>query len=199
MSLKVGRVSAVDAAAATAVVVFGGDDALASWTLPVMQAKTGGDRAYWLPDPGSLVACLMDEHAEFGVVLGGIYSQADAPPIASLDALHVAFKDGSTFEYDRAAHRLAITLAGDAAAIDITAAGEITIVSSAASIMLSVPDGQHVTLGGSDQAKRLATEDFVTEVYEQHKHPTPAGLSGPPIEIPGAGESPNVTTKAVAE
>lgn len=156
--LKVGRVAKVDARRATAVVVFGADDGLASWTLPVLQHKAHGDQSYWMPDLGDLVVCMLDEHAEFGVVLGAIYTTEAAPPVASLDKLHIRFQDGSTFEYDRAAHRLAVSL---------TAGGTILL------------EATHVQVGG-DSGGQLVTKAYVDERFDLHVHP---GLGTPPTPV----------------
>jgi phage baseplate assembly protein gpV len=80
-----------------------------SYWLPVVVPKTQNDKAYWLPDIGEQVVCLMDERDEAGVILGAIYSQADSTPIQSADKFHLGFKDGAAMEYDRAEHVLALT------------------------------------------------------------------------------------------
>jgi phage baseplate assembly protein V len=180
--LKVGRVSKQNPEAGTVTVVFGADDALASWSLPVLQPKTLGDKVYWMPDVGEFVACLMDEHAEFGVVLGAMYSQAEAPPLASLDKLHIAFKDGTTVEYDRAAHALSIAIAESG-----------TVAVSAGAVTLSVPEGGQVVLGGSG-AEQLVRKSYVDERFDLHVHP---GVGTPPTPVaplPGW-----FTTRTVAE
>ena len=72
-----------------------------SWWLPVVFAKTQDDKAYWIPDIGEQVVCLMDLRDEAGAVLGAIYSSADVPPVNSADKFHLGFKDGARFDYDR--------------------------------------------------------------------------------------------------
>lgn len=50
---------------------------------------------------GTLVAAIMDEHGDDGVVIGAIYSEEDAPNSgASDDVFRVVFADGAIFEYD---------------------------------------------------------------------------------------------------
>jgi len=88
-------------------VVFNEFDQMLSYWLPVVVPKAQNDKAYWLPDIGEQVVCLMDERDEAGVVLGAIYSQVDATPVQSADKCHLGFKDGTAIEYDRAAHVLA--------------------------------------------------------------------------------------------
>lgn len=90
-------------------VTFNDFDRMLSYWLPVVVSKTQDDKAYWLPDIGEQVVCLMDERDEAGVVLGAIYSQADATPVQSADKCHLGFKDGTKVEYDRSLHVLALT------------------------------------------------------------------------------------------
>jgi phage baseplate assembly protein gpV len=89
-------------------VVFTEFDQMLSYWLPLVVPKTQNDKAYWMPDIGEQVVCLMDEHDEDGVVLGAIYSQPDSTPVQSADKCHLGFKDGTTIEYDRAAHVLGL-------------------------------------------------------------------------------------------
>lgn len=195
---RVGKVADQDAATGRVRVLLGDLDGLLSYWLPVIQSKTLSDQAYWMPDLDEHVVCLLDEHAEDGVVLGAIYSSVTPPPITSLDKLHLTFKDGGEFEYDRAAHKLRISLPADAADIEIETTRAITLSSSGGDVTLNVAEGQKVFLGGAGGALRVATEKHVSEIYQVHKHPTPAGLSGAPIPIGGELEWPNVSDKAVA-
>ena len=90
-------------------VAFSEFDQMLSYWLPVVVPKTQNDKAYWLPDIGEQVVCLMDGRDEAGVVLGAVYSQADTTPVQSADKCHLGFKDGTAMEYDRAAHVLALS------------------------------------------------------------------------------------------
>jgi phage baseplate assembly protein gpV len=105
-TFRVGIVQAQDTAHAKVRVVFPDYDEVISWWLPVIFWKTQDDKAYWIPDIGEQVVCLMDLRDEAGAVLGAIYSSADVPPVNSADKFHVAFKDGARFDYDRVAHLL---------------------------------------------------------------------------------------------
>ena len=102
--LRIGVVTDQDASLARLRVRFDELDQMISYWLPVVVPKTQDDKLYWLPDVGEQVVCLMDARDEDGVVLGAIYSQADATPVQSSDKYHLGFKDGTAFEYDRAAH-----------------------------------------------------------------------------------------------
>src|SRR5450631_6158 len=72
-------------------VTFNEFDRMLSYWLPIVVSKTQNDKAYWLPDVGEQVVCLMDERDEAGVVLGAIYSQSDATPVQSADKFHLGF------------------------------------------------------------------------------------------------------------
>ncbi|HEY0155448.1 MAG TPA: hypothetical protein VGB92_25855 [Longimicrobium sp.] len=188
-TLRFGRVTEREAATARVRVVFEDTDDLESPWLAVGHAKTLGDRVLWMPDEGAHVACLLEEHGDVGLVLCHIYSEADLPPVSSLDRLHLAMADGATLDYDRTVHRLSIAIPPGGAALQVEVNGDVTI---------SVPDGRNVHVGG-DAGKQLATVEFVTQVHLKHTHPTPAGVSGPPIPLGIETVWPQVTTKGRSE
>lgn len=107
-------------------VQFAERDGLPSDWLPVLQQKTLGDFEVWLPDLGSHVACLMDQHYEDGVVLGCIYSDADLPPIADPDVFHRQFSDGTVLQYNRKTHILVADVKGE---IQASADVSVTVTS----------------------------------------------------------------------
>ena len=76
--LRFGIISQINALNAQARVSFQDDESTSYW-LPVLQTKTLNDKFYVMPDIGELVACLMDENSEDGVILGTIYSTEDVP------------------------------------------------------------------------------------------------------------------------
>jgi phage baseplate assembly protein V len=116
-TLKFGTVSAVDEAAMRVRVRLPELDNLRTQWLPVLTRKSKNDKDYWLPDEGEHVAVLLDAQGEDGVVLGAIFSGADPVPVASRDKWHRRFADGTTLEYDRAAHHLHVDCAGTITAI----------------------------------------------------------------------------------
>ena len=132
---RVGIVDAQNLATGRVRVTFLGRDHLQSWWLPVLAPKTQSDKAYWMPDLGEQVVCLMDEHDEDGCVLGAIYSTVDTPPVSSADKFHASFKDGAAFEYDRAAHALSISLPAGATMSVAAPGGTVSI--NAATITLA--------------------------------------------------------------
>ena len=118
-----GIVVAIDEQSCRVRVEFPDRDNLVSDWLPVMQDFALGNQSYRLPDEGTQVVCLMDEHYEAGVVIGAIYSDVDPPPVTNKDLFYRRFKDGSIIQYDRAGHKLTAAIQGD---IDIAASGTIT-------------------------------------------------------------------------
>jgi phage baseplate assembly protein V len=199
MLLRFGRVSELEAATARVRVAFGAEDALVSYWLPVLQQKTLSDRAYWMPDLEEHVVCLLDERGEDGVVIGAIYSEADVPPVASLDRLHVEMKDGTTFDYDRATHKLSIALTAAAADVEVSTTRNVTINSRGGSIFLNVAAAAKVYIGGKAKALRLATVEFVRLIFLTHIHPTPTGPSGPPVATGAELQAPHITQKGESE
>lgn len=195
--MRVGRVTGVDPATGRARVAFEADDGVVSMLLPVMQKGTRHSQGYWMPDEGEHVVCLMDDGAEFGVILGAIYSDADHPPVASLDRIHLRMRDGTTFDYDRAAHRLSIALAAPDADVVITTTRDVH-VSAGRDVAIDVPAGRSVFVGGAG-GRQLATVDFVTDVYMKHKHPVAGPTTGLPVPTGTETAYPNVTQKAKGE
>lgn len=122
--LKFGIVTHIDESKALVRVQFTDIDAVISYWLPVLKAKTLKDKQYWMPDIGEHVVCLLDENGEEGVVLGAIYSDADSVPIVSRDKYHIKFSDGTIIEYDRTSHKLTADVKGD---IDIKATGQCDV------------------------------------------------------------------------
>ena len=86
---------------------------LVSGWLPVLVPRASADMAFDLPDVGDQVLCLfLGNGLEEGFVLGSMYG-AQKPPVASGDKFHRTFSDGTTLEYDRAAHKLRASVRGD--------------------------------------------------------------------------------------
>lgn len=127
-TLKFGTVAAVDEKTMRVRVRLPELDNLRTAWLPVLARKSKRDKDYWLPDLGEHVAVLLDARGEDGVVLGAIFSEADAVPVASRDKWHRRFADGALIEYDRAAHHYLV---------DVPAGGEITLRCGASTITIT--------------------------------------------------------------
>jgi len=140
---RIGIVVAVDEKKAIARVRWTDIDGEVSYWLPIMQKKTLKDKEYWLPDINEHVVCLIDENAEEGVILGAIYSDADAPPVQDKNKYHIKFEDGTTIEYDKSEHKLKANVKGD---IDVKATGRADIdiqgqiyIKSATNVTIQAP------------------------------------------------------------
>ncbi|HXN85804.1 MAG TPA: phage baseplate assembly protein V, partial [Candidatus Binataceae bacterium] len=141
--------------------VFAEFDQMLSYWLPVVVPKTQNDKAYWLPDVGEQVVCLMDDRDEAGVVLGAIYSKVDSTPVQSADKYHLGFKDGTSMEYDRAAHVLALSFT-DGTAIKYDA--------GAHALALSFEDAASINYDASAHTLKLTFSDATTIQYDATAH-----------------------------
>jgi len=133
-TLRFGFVTVADAATHRVRVRLPDLDDLETWWLPVLAARTHQDRFEHLPDVGDHVALLLDPRGEEGVVLGAIYSARDPSPGGTPDITRATFADGTTIEYDRAAHRLFVSVRGP---VTIIADGAVLV--QAPSVKLDTP------------------------------------------------------------
>ena len=125
--VRVGIVTGVDETRGTVRVQFGDADYLISYDLPVLFSKTHADKCIHMPDLGEHVTCIfLPNGQEEGFVLGAFYSKGDAVPVASRDKRHIKFKDGSWFEYDRAAHKLSGHVVGGDAELIVDNTAKLT-------------------------------------------------------------------------
>jgi phage baseplate assembly protein V len=152
-AFRVGLVEAQDVTNARVRVKFPDRNQLVSWWLPIVTPKTQNDKAYWIPDIGEQVVCLMDSHDEDGAVLGSIYSQVDTTPVQSADKWHLTMKDTATLEYDRSAHTLAVS---------IPSGGSVTITCNNATIEIDTsgniifnPGAELILAGGGPAVARV--------------------------------------------
>ena len=138
-SFKFGTVSAVDAKTCRVRVRLPDYDNLRTAWLPVLQAKTLRDKHYHLPDVGEHVAVLLDANGDDGVVLGAIFSEADAVPVVSRDKWHRRFDDSAELEYDRASHTL--TVRGGIQKV-IVEVGETILLKAGTKVTIDVPEAE---------------------------------------------------------
>lgn len=92
--------------------------------LHMITAAAGSNQFYSLPDPGELVACLLDARGEGGVVLGSIYNDADKTPTGNRNIWMKKFSNGTVISHDRSTGDVVINTPGN---IMATAAGTATI------------------------------------------------------------------------
>lgn len=133
-TMRFGVVAQIDAATCRVKVRLPDCGGMITGWLAVLHLKTHLDKHFHLPDAGEHVLCLLDARGEDGAVLGATYSKPEPPPVASVDQHHIRFADGTTVDYNRASHVMAIHAVGP---IVIIAAGAVTI--QAPSVTLDTP------------------------------------------------------------
>ena len=131
--LQFGRVESVTPAGAC--VRFDDLDGMVSDPLRVVVPRASKDKAHHAPDVGALVACVVDELCEDGVVLGEVYCAGAGPATENSDLWYWKMADGSEFEFDRTSGALRIKTTGD---ITIETAGSATM-KAAVKIVLDAP------------------------------------------------------------
>ncbi|HGM5016212.1 TPA: phage baseplate assembly protein V [Pseudomonas aeruginosa] len=151
-SLEFGDVEAVDYASCRVRVRLDERDGLVTYWLHVPQRHTQGTKVRPLmPEIGEQVAVLLEDDGVEGVVLGGVYSAAEPPPVADADTHYIRFSDGSSVTYDRKAHQMAVQCVG---AVTLKCTGPLT-VEAGQSVMVKAPavtlDTPQTTLQGNLQ------------------------------------------------
>lgn len=136
------------------------EDGITTAELPYLVTGGGETKVIYPLPVGAQVACLMDEHCEYGVVLGPIYSQDYTPDGGTDDLFRIVFSDGTTVEYDTAGHRLTTTI------------GDTDFQISEA--------GYTIKRGGESLMAIL--DDLLTAIQAE-THTTSTGPSGPPVNI----------------
>ena len=101
------------------------EDKTVSYELPILQPKTLKDKFYYMPEEGEYVLCVFLPYAlDVGFVIGSYYNNVIPTPVSDNKKFHLAFEDGTTFEYDKANHKLYIHSVGD---IEIISDTHITL------------------------------------------------------------------------
>jgi phage baseplate assembly protein V len=159
--LRFGNISSVDADRGLARVRFE-EDGIVTALLPMIGSRTSRDKFYAMPDVGEHVACLMDEYAENGVILGAIYSTKNTPgEVKGQDKIGVEFASGDLIEQDRQERYLRVKM-GDT---------EVKISQGGPS------------LTKSNESLKTILVDLLSAIMAE-THPTGVGPSGPPINLP---------------
>jgi phage baseplate assembly protein V len=169
--IQVGTVASIDHAARTCTVQLGD---LETGDLPWVALLAGRVKLWCPPSAGEQCAVLCPEgDVDNGLVLPGIYSDANSPSTSDPDLFQLEFPDGAVISYNHATHALTVTLPeGGTAAL--TAPGGVTI------------EGDVAIKGNvSIEGKAEASEDVVGGgiSLNSHKHTGVAAgsaQSGPP-------------------
>lgn len=184
-AFRLGIVQQQDAPNGRLRVVFAELDQMLSYWLPVVVPKTQDDKAYWMPDLGEQVVCLMDERDEAGVVLGAIYSQVDSTPVQSADKFHIGFKDGTAFEYDRSSHLLELSFE-DGTVIKYDASAHVFALNFEDGTVFKYDSAQHALTidGGAVSASVIAPVGVVLQAGSSQVSILPGGVSiVPPLPL----------------
>lgn len=111
--IKIGEISSIDPAKCTARVVFDDEDSIVSFDLPVLQRNSLKNHDYAMPDVGEdAIVLFFGEGQEDGVILGSIYAGEVTPPESTEKRRTVVFDDDTRVCYDRAEHKLTVTIEG---------------------------------------------------------------------------------------
>jgi phage baseplate assembly protein V len=135
--LRVGVVSSVNPAAATARVTFADRDDMVSKELHIGVQGAHGTKHYWVPHVGEQVLCAFnpnDRNLGEGYILLSLYNTQDTPPGGSSSVRMIQFDDGTIVK-------------NDGGAITVEATGSVTI--KAPSITIQGGSGDIVVDGVS--------------------------------------------------
>jgi phage baseplate assembly protein V len=110
--LMYGIISEMDATAGLARVYFEEDDFVSN-PLQIVVQRSLGDQISFPFAVNEHVACMMDEHCEYGVILGAIYDESNKPANSAKGKFLITFGDNTTIEYDGISHTLTIDVKGD--------------------------------------------------------------------------------------
>lgn len=186
-----GVVSQVDVDTHRAKVTFLDRDKVESPWLDVLVSDTLDDKAYGLPSVGAQVACLLEENATAGCIIGALYSKEDAPlDPKNVDVRHIVMKDGAIARYDRDAHELYVEVP-DGGAVNLKVGGTCTIETTG-DVHLK-PDGLLKVAGGAEFFARADKVDARLDAIESnlatHTHGTGVGPSTPEVPTVAFGAS----------
>jgi len=152
--VRVGRVSTVNLAAATARVTFADRDGLVSMELPVLQGSVQGAAAYLLPAPGERVLCLfLGTGVEQGFIVGSFYDEDNAPP-ASGQVIYLQVAEDCFVLVNKETKEIIVSTSGQ---VSITAAGgvsitgDVTVTGDVTANGISLTGHVHVETGGTTQ------------------------------------------------
>lgn len=129
--LRFGTISKIDADKCLAKVSFKEDGIETAW-IPLLQKNTKDTKHFHMFSIDEHVACMMDEHAENGVILGAIYSKNQNPgDVKGADIEGVQFSDGTKVSYNKATSELTVDCSGkviiNCTEATVTASSKVTL------------------------------------------------------------------------
>jgi len=166
--LLYGIVTALDYSACRVRVRLPERDNVQTYWLHVPQKNTlDVQRRAILPAMGEQVMVLLEPDGAGGTVQGGIYSDANPPPIQDADTEYVCFKDGTLVTYNQSTHALLI----DGPATVTVIAGRVTV--QADTVTLDTPQTTctgHVTIQGNLAITGASVTHHGTDIGDTHVH-----------------------------
>jgi phage baseplate assembly protein V len=160
-------------------------DNLLSYWLQIVVPKTQADQYFYMPDIGEQVVCLMDQHDEYGCVIGSVYSQEDqTPDNATNDTSIVQFSDGTVLSYDRVLHAFTLMLCASSTLNVQQSSGAALAFDTAGNVTISSPgnvtvNSSMVTLGPGAIDSFVLVSKLIA-AFNTHIHPSGSGPTGPP-------------------
>jgi phage baseplate assembly protein V len=188
--LRYGRISQIDPQKGMARVTFEEDGIVSDW-LQLVVKNSLSNKYEFSYDTNEFVACLMDENAEEGVILGALYHEGNTPPVGNKDVASVTFSDGTVVKYDRSNSKLQIECVGDVeitcVKATVTASDSVTIDAPTTDFIGDVNiQGDVSSTGNIDAIGDVkAGPTGVRVSLLTHVHPTAApGPPSPPTPTP---------------
>jgi phage baseplate assembly protein V len=143
------RVGIVDAQQLTPFpavrVKFPDRDNVISYWLHVASRGSQNDKEFWMPDLGEQVLCIMDEHDEYGSVVGSLGNTTDtSPSFAAVGVRGFEASDGAVVTYDRNTHTLLASLPTGSTVNVVTAQGSKVVLGSDGTALMQDAAGAYV-------------------------------------------------------
>lgn len=133
--VRFGTITGVDLSDPTAPRVTCTVGGLDTEWLPWHAGRAGKTQHWSAPTEGEQVVVLAPGgETSLGFVLGGFYSSTNPAPSTSADVDMTQYPDGSTVQYDSAAHTLTVTIADSGNAVVNVAGGNVTVNCKAATV-----------------------------------------------------------------
>lgn len=171
------------------------DSELVSAWLPLPSTNTKTTKQ-WIPvEVNSQVACLMDDMCEQGCIVMVLWSETDTPPDwATADTIGIVFADGAEMYYDAKEHTLIVnapdaeltfkckkmSIEGEVSIKGDTSIEGDTSIKGDTSIEGETKINGDTSVTGEVSASVEVKAGPLGIALTTHKHPSPAGPTGPP-------------------
>jgi phage baseplate assembly protein V len=131
-SIRIGKVSSVDAAAGTIRAIIEDQQNIVTNNLRMMASE------YNMPEVGDMVLCLfLGNGISHGFCLGRYFNDTDTPPVSDAKIWCKDFGDGTKIQYNKTTQELSITTEGD---LKISVGGNL-VIDVAGNITTTAPEG----------------------------------------------------------